>query len=45
VRWIAAARHAVVIEGVAGDVRVAVEWLDGLVAPMPQEKAPARFHH
>ena len=27
------------------DVRVAVEWLDGLVAPMPQEKAPAGFHH
>ncbi|TCO23527.1 glutamate decarboxylase [Kribbella steppae] len=27
------------------DVRVAVDWLDGLVAPMPQEKSPAGFHH
>jgi glutamate decarboxylase len=27
------------------DLRVAVEWLDGLVAPMPQEKSPAGFHH
>ncbi len=27
------------------DVRVAVDWLDGLLAPMPQEKAPAGFHH
>jgi glutamate decarboxylase len=27
------------------DLRVAVEWLDGLLAPMPQEKAPTGFHH
>ena len=27
------------------DVRVAVQWLDGLQAPMPQEEAPSGFHH
>jgi glutamate decarboxylase len=27
------------------DLQVAVEWLDGLVAPMPQEESPAGFHH
>jgi glutamate decarboxylase len=27
------------------DLRVAVEWLDDLAAPMPLEKAPAGFHH
>ena len=27
------------------DVRVAVEWLDNLEAPMPREGAPSNFHH
>jgi glutamate decarboxylase len=27
------------------DLRVAVDWLDGLRAPMPQESEPAGFHH
>jgi glutamate decarboxylase len=27
------------------DLRVAVDWLDGLDAPMPQERAPSGFHH
>jgi glutamate decarboxylase len=27
------------------DVRIAVDWLDGLETPMPQEKEPAGFHH
>ena len=27
------------------DVRIAVDWLDGLETPMPQEETPAGFHH
>ncbi len=27
------------------DVRVAVEWLDNLEAPMPREGSPSNFHH
>jgi len=27
------------------DLRVAGDWLEGLEGPMPQEKAPASFHH
>ena len=27
------------------DVRTAIDWLDGLQSPMPQEEQPSTFHH
>ena len=27
------------------DLRVAVDWLDDLVRPMPREEQPSNFHH